>query len=196
MVRLVVPARQGRGVRLKIGEQIRVVDLEGQQVGDLFAYCAEDISEYLSAEHTRVNVGRLFPLIGEAFSTNRRRPILTLESDTSAGTHDMLVAACDPTRYAQLGVESWHPSCQENLQRVMAEFGYPNIEVPQPVNLFQNSPFHTNGVLQFLPAASKPGDAVTFKAEMDCLLVLTSCSQDLLPVNGNGPTALALETAN
>lgn len=78
----------------------------------------------------------------------------------------------------------------------MAEFGYPNIEVPQPVNLFQNSPFHTNGVLQFLPAASKPGDSVTFKAEMDCLLVLTSCSQDLLPVNGNGPTALALETAN
>lgn len=72
MVRLVVPAQQGRGVRLKIGEQIRVVDLEGQQVGDLFAYCAEDISEYLSAEHTRVNVGRLFPLIGEAFSTNRR----------------------------------------------------------------------------------------------------------------------------
>lgn len=190
---VLIPARQGRGIQLLRGDRIKVVDLEGQQVGDLFAYAAEGVSEYLSAGHTRVSVGRLFPLIGEAFTTNRRRPILTLESDTSEGRHDMLVAACDPTRYAQLGVEGWHPSCQENLQNVMAELEYSKIEIPQPVNLFQNSPFDSDGVLQFLPAASKPGDYVIFKAELDCIVVLTACSQDIVPINGTGPSPLAIE---
>jgi uncharacterized protein len=78
---------------------VRVIDPDGGQVADVFAFSADDPSEYHSAEHTRVHVGRLFPRVGEQFATNRRRPILTLEADDSPGIHDMLLAACDPTRY-------------------------------------------------------------------------------------------------
>ena len=172
---------------------MRVIDVEGEQVGDLFAFCADDISEYLSAEHTRVAAGRLFPKPGEAFVTNRRRPILTLESDGSPGVHDMLVAACDPSRYALLGVQGWHPSCQENLLEAMRALGHPRVEVPQPVNLFQNTPFDEQGVFRFQPARSKAGDSVTFRAELDCIVVLSACPQDIVPINGAGPTSLALE---
>ena len=194
MERLVIPAKEGRGIMLSRGARFRVVDLEGQQVGDLFAFRASDVSEYLSAEHTRGHVNGLFPRLGESFVTNRRQPILTFESDTTGGTHDMLLAACDPTRYEQLGFVGWHPSCQENLQKTMVTFGHSRIEVPQPVNLFQNTPIDANGALHFLPARTQPGDSVTFRVEMDCLLVVTACSQDILPVNGNRPTALAIDT--
>lgn len=119
------------------------------------------MSEYASAEHTRVSCGRLFPRVGEQFVTNRRRPILTLLEDTSPGKHDMFVAACDPTRYQLSGVDGWHASCQENLQTVMSGFGKSGLEVPQPINLFTNIAVTEDGALDWRPALGKAGDSVT-----------------------------------
>lgn len=191
--RVVVPAREGRGLRLAAGWRFRAVDLEGQQVGDLFAFNANDVSEHASAEHTRVGLSRLFPQVGEPFLSNRRRPILTLLADDSPGVHDMLCAACDPTRYAALGVTGWHASCQENLRSVMASMGHPAIDVPQPINLFMDIPIGPDGTLGWRPAPSRPGDAVTLRAEMDVIVVLSACPQDLNPINGPGPSSLAID---
>ena len=178
---------------LKSGTRFRCVDLEGRQCGDLFAFCAADVREYASAEHTRVFVGRLFPRIGEPFVTNRRRPILTFEHDASPGKHDMLVAACDPVRYQLLGVSGWHPSSQENMQKVMAGFGYPEVEVPQPINVFLDIPIGQDGALDWPPGRSEPGDSITLRTELDCYIVLTACAQDILPINDRNPTAMAID---
>jgi uncharacterized protein YcgI (DUF1989 family) len=189
----VVPARKGRGIRLRAGWRLRVVDLEGQQVGDLFVFSAVDVTEHASAEHTRVGISRLFPRVGEPFLSNRRRPIMTFAADDSPGAHDMLCAACDPARYAGLGVRGWHASCAENLRGVMAGLGHANVAVPQPINLFMDIPVAADGTLGWRPAPTRPGDSVTVRAEMDVLVVLSACPQDLNPINGPGPTALAME---
>ena len=191
--RILVPAREGRAVPVLAGGQFRVVDVEGQQVGDLFAFSARDVGEYASAEHTRVGIARLFPRVGEAFLTNRRRPILTLLAEDSPGVNDMLMAACDPERYRLLGVTGWHASCEENLRRAMADLGHPSVEVPQPINLFMDVPIGPDGALSFNAAATRPGDSVTLRAEMDAIVVLSACPQDLNPINGPGPTSLAID---
>jgi len=180
-------------VRLSAGARIRCVDLEGRQCGDLFVFSATDVNEYASAEHTRVFVNRLFPRVGEPFVTNRRRPILTFEADASPGRHDMLAAACDPTRYALLGVKGWHASCQENLQKVMAGLGHERVEVPQPINLFMDIRLREDGSFDWQQGPSKAGDSVTLRAELDCYLVLTACAQDLNPINDFKPTSLAID---
>src|SRR5207244_4609914 len=82
--RVVVPAREGRGLRLRAGERFRIVDVEGQQAGDLFAFNANDPAEYASAEHTRVYAKtpeeaqncRLFPRVCGHLVTTRREPLL------------------------------------------------------------------------------------------------------------------------
>jgi uncharacterized protein len=188
-----VPAREGRGVRVAAGQRFRVIDVEGGQVADTFAFRADDVSEYHSAEHTRAVVSRLFPRVGEQFVTNHRRPILTLVEDRSPGIHDMLCAACDPERYSGLGVEGWHASCQENLRRAMGELGVPEVEVPQPVNLFMNIPVREGGALGWEPAPTAAGDSVTLRAEMDCYVVVSACPQDIVPINGLNPTPIAIE---
>ncbi|WP_275571515.1 urea carboxylase-associated family protein [Mycolicibacterium vanbaalenii] len=187
-----VPPGQGRAVELRRGQQLRVVDVDGGQVGDVFAFAAHDMGEYLSAPHTRTTTGRLFPRIGEDFVTNRRRPILKLSCDTSPGLHDMLVAACDPERYHSLGVTD-HRSCADNLHIALAELGLTSTLVPQPVNVFMNIPVSPNGDLNWLPAPTRPGDSITFTAAMDCVVVLSACPMDLNPINGERPTALALD---
>ena len=191
--RIVVPPREGRAVRVAAGASFRVVDLEGQQVGDLFAFVDGDVDEYASAEHTRVGLSRLFPQVGESFLTNLRRPILTLVADDSPGLHDMLFAACDPTRYATLGWSGPHASCQENLRTAMAAAGYATIEVPQPINLFMHIPVAADGSLGFEPARTAPGDSVTLRAELPSVIVLSACPQDLVPINGPSPTSLAID---
>src|SRR3954470_1127682 len=188
-----IPAREGHALRMSAGDRIRVIDPEGGQVADVFAFCADDLSEYHSAEHTRVFVNRLFPRVGEQFVTNRRLPILTLEADDSPGIHDLLCAACDPARYEGLGVEGHHASCQENLRTAMAGLGYPDAEVPQPINLFMNIPVRADGTIGWEPALTRPGDSVTFRAERDCVVVVSACPQDIVVINNQAPGPLELE---
>ncbi len=104
-----VPGGEGRAAMVSAGQSFRVVDVDGGQVGDLFAFAAADPGEFASAEHTRVAIAKLFPQPGDPVLTNRRRPILVAAEDTSPRRHDMLYAACDPARYALLGATAPHP---------------------------------------------------------------------------------------
>lgn len=192
-VRIEVPAREGRSLRVPARRSFRVIDPEGGQVGDLFAFVGADVSEYVSAEHTRPHVDRLFPRVGEHFVSNRRRPMLLFENDSSPGVHDMLCAACDPARYAGLGVEGWHASCQENLQAAMLREGHDHVDVPQPVNLFMNIPVRDDDTIGWEPALTAPGDSVTMRAELDCIVVVSACPQDIVAINNKTPTRLVIE---
>lgn len=191
--RVIVPARSGRAVRAAAGQRVRIIDLEGGQVADAFAYCDPDAGEYLSAEHTRVATRRLFPRVGEDWVTNARRPILRFERDATPGIHDMLCAACDPARYAMLGVEGWHASCQQNARRAMAEHGHEDVLVPQPVNFFMNSPVEDDEAIAFYPSPTSAGDHVDLRALLDCIVCVSACPMDVTPINANGPTGLAIE---
>jgi uncharacterized protein len=190
--RTLVPASAGRAVAVRAGQHVRVVDVEGGQVGDVFAFAADDPDEYLSASHTRTHTSRLFPRIGEDFVTNRRRPILTLVADTSPGVHDMLIAACDPERYRALGATQ-HASCANNLRTALSQLGLQTATIPQPVNVFMRIPVDPSGDLSWMPAASRAGDAITFAAAMDCVVVVSACPQDLNAINGDRPTAMEIE---
>jgi uncharacterized protein len=190
---VLVPAREGRAVLVDAGQRFRVVDVEGGQVVDLFAFSANDPTEYASAEHTRVQIDRLFPAPGQAFLTNRRRPIMLLEKDHSPGIHDMLCAACDPRRYELLGVEGWHASCHENLQKAMAELGYGPVNTPQPINLFMSVTVGADGSLTWGPAPTRAGEHVILRAEMDAAVVASACPQDMNPINHFKPTPVAIE---
>ena len=188
-----VPGGTGRAVRVRAGELVRVVDVAGGQVGDVFAFAGDVPDEYHSAPHTRARTSRLFPAVGEPFVTDRRRPILTLVADTSPGEHDMLIAACDPQRYAQLGAPG-HRSCATNLREALAAEGHPYTgPVPQPINVFMRIPVGADGSLSWLPAPTAGGDAITFRAELDAVVVVSSCPQDLVGINRGAPSPLAVE---
>jgi uncharacterized protein len=188
-----IPPREGRAFRVPAGRELRVIDADGAQVADLFCFVADDPREYLSAEHTRVAIGRLFPRIGESFVTNRRRGVLTLVADRSPGVHDMLCAACSPSRYALLGADGWHASCEENLLSALSGLGVTRVDVPQPVNLFENNPLAADGTIGIEPALSRPGDSVTLRAELDVIVCVSACPQDMTPLCGGNPTSIDIE---
>lgn len=190
-----IPAREGRAVRIERGRRFRVIDAEGGQVADTWAFVADDPGEHHSAQHTRAYVDRLFPRPGEQFVTNRRRPILTLEEDNTAGIHDMLIAACDPARYEGLGVEGWHASCEENLHQALDALGVEPIPrfAPQPINLFMNTPARADATIEWLPAETNAGDHVVLRAELDIVVAVSACPQDIVAINKRRPSPIEIE---
>ena len=179
-----VPARNGRAVRLKKGETIKVINTHGTQVCDFWAFSSANLSEFMSWEHARAGLSRVVPQPGDAILSNRRRPIMTMTQDTSPGVHDTLMAACDLFRYINLGCTHYHDNCADNMRLALQAISVEPTEVPQPLNLWMNIPVDRDWSVQWLPPVAKPGDHACLRAEMDLIAVMSACPQDMIPING------------
>ena len=180
----VIPARKGKAAVVLQGQSVRVINTYGSQVVDAWIFNLHDLKEFQSNEHTRPTLLSMTFKPGDALYSNKRRPIATVEKDTSPGVHDMLMAACDTYRYELLGCKEYHDNCTDNLNSAMEQLGHHVNETPSPINIFMNIPWSPDGSLVYDPPVSSPGDYVQFQAEMDCIFVFSACPQDLLPTNG------------
>lgn len=178
-----VPAGEGRAIRLRPGDALRVVNTHGTQVVDTWAVSLADPTEMLSVEHTRRTTGHLHPVAGDVFVSNRRKPMLRLEEDSFPGTHDTIVACCDRWLYRHYGAPEGHANCHDNFLAALAEIGVVPQRVPNPVNLWMNVPIEGNAV-SIAPPLSRAGDHVLLRALMDVAVVLSACPMDLVPING------------
>lgn len=188
---VLLPARRGAAALVRAGQRFAVVNTHGTQVVDTWAFCASDpLAEWLSMEHTRVQLRKLSPSPGDALYSSARRPLLTLLADTSPGRHDTLCAACDEARYVLLCCAPGHDNCSANLRAALAALGvdWPRAP-PCPLNLFMNIPVTPAGELVWSPPLCKAGDAVTFRAEADVIMAFSCCPMDVAsnPINANQP---------
>jgi len=179
-----IPARFGVAIKLNLGSEVVVTNTHGTQVLDTWAFSMSDPGEYMSMEHTRSRLSKLSPCAGDSLFSNRRRAVLTMVEDTSPGVHDTLLCACNQEIYQELGCGDSHRSCESNLHEALSTIGIKVSVTPAPLNLFMNIPVASDGSIDRRPPESRPGDSVTFKAEMHVVVVFSSCPQDITPING------------
>jgi len=187
-----IPARRGAATRLRTGQSITIVNTHGGQVVDMWAFSADDPSEHMSMPHSVVTLSRIKPAVGNVLVSNLRKPVLRLTEDASPGVHCMLFAACDPARYRLLGCTDYHDNCADNLRQVVTPLDVPLPYIPTPLNLFMNTKFDEHSIMRVEPPQAKAGDSVTFEAQIDCIVALSACPQDLVPVNANDCTPKAV----
>jgi uncharacterized protein len=167
-------ARRGCAVRPAKGQAIQIINTHGQQVVDTWCFNADDLSEFMSMEHLHATLQGIFPAKGDGLTTNRRRPILIMEEDTSPGRH----------RYASLGCTEYHHNCADNLHAALGQLHLRTADCPAPLNLWMNIPVGPDGKISWGEPLSKPGDHVVLRAVIDCIVVMSTCPQDLIPING------------
>ena len=171
------------------GQYITIIDLEGAQAGDFVALNRAFLKEGLSPVRTRRHLLSLFFGIGDTLMSNADNPMLEVVSDT-IGVHDSTVPACDPTRYSvDFGV-SGHRNCLENMHQAFIDFPceIDILDVPEPFNLFQNSPVIAGGRTGVVDPPSKAGDKIVFLALLDVVCALSPCPQDIIPGNNLRPS--------
>ena len=191
--RYTIPARQGRAVRMKKGQQLVIHNPKGSQVCDFFALLDGSPSEFLSMEHCRTALGRVYVSVGDVLVTNCRRSLVEIVEDTSPGVHDILIACCDHHRYQQLGAQDYHDNCADNFRMSLSAIGLAAKHVPSPFNIWMNIPVGREGGYTWEAPVSRPGDSIRLKALEDAVFVMSACPQDMTPVNGVGVQPAELE---
>ena len=188
-----IAARSAAAFRVPPTSVLRLIDVEGKQVADVFAVTARDPRERLSCIVTlAANLGCRVAA-GYVLYTSRRQPLLTVVED-SVGCHDILVGACSAASYAARYGEAGrgHPNCQDLLRAAIARAGV-EVEVADTLNAFMNVPLDAAGRLRIEEPLSRAGDSIALRAERECIVAIAACPADLSPCNGWKPTPIAVE---
>lgn len=160
-------------------ESMRIIDIEGEQAGDFIAFNANDFSEKFSQARTRIENHKFKVTEGDRLWTNTIPPkvMFTITKDT-CGTHDLLYVPC--CRYAlalRFGVS--RDGCHENLTRALEPWKIAEHEIPDPLNIFFNVEVDPVGEIKIGEQVSRPGDYIELRAEMDCVVSVSTCSAPL-----------------
>ncbi len=181
---VIIKAGYGGRIRVKEGQYLDIINVEGEQICDFFAFNEHDVKESLSPGHCRSVLRRVYLNVGDRLVTVLRRPMFEIIED-SVGVNDLCMPPCDPERYRQtFGIDE-HRSCRMNLFEVMADYNISYEYLPDPVNLFQNTPIQADGTIGSGRSPAKPGDKVVLRALMDVIAVGSACPQDQIDINGD-----------
>ena len=66
----------------------------------------------------------------------------------------------------------------------MRQLGLRAPGMPEPVEPVDEHPVGEDGRTEWGEPVSKPGDYVVLRAELDCVVAMSACPQDILPING------------
>ena len=192
LVETVIAApRDACSFRVAAGQFFRIVSVDGPQVGDLNLWNAADLSERFYSGKTRA-------LHGTHVTTGERlwsafphlRPMATIVDDTldwygidafGGSVHDVIGTRCDPYTGNLLSGTQYHHCCHSNLTRALADAtGLPLYEaeahVHDVLNVFMCTGFTRDTGQYFMKASPvRPGDSLTFFAEIDLLGALSAC---------------------
>ena len=179
---IVIPPRGKMAREVKHGETLRIVDVEGQQVGDFVAFNLHNLDEKFWLSNTiRLNK-TVYLSIGHTLYSELSQPMFTITADT-CGRHDLLAGSCnaeiDKVRYNA----DQHYGCVENFVAALSPYGLVRKDIPHSFNIFMNCPIGADGHYEIIEPTSKAGDYIDLRAEMNCLIALSNCPQDLNPCN-------------
>ena len=186
-----IPAAGGMGLLLRRGEQLRIIDPQGGQSGDLVAF-SQDGRQRLSNGRTFDYGGKIYLSTGDVLWSDRSEPMLTIVAD-DVGRHDFLYSPCSLEMYCiQYGVTGHHPNCHDNLCAELRKLGIEPDPLPTAFNIFMSVDVQVDGSLVIAPPRSHAGDSLIVRAEMDLAIAVSSCPAS--SCNGGAPPRpLALE---
>lgn len=189
----IVAARAPWMHRVKAGETLRIIDLEGNQAVDFLLYATDDDAERYSAQDTVAAQANIFLRTGSALLSNEGRPMMTI-TGTSVEYHDTIGGACsiesNSLRYGH-HTKAQH-SCVDNFLDANLRDGRGKRDMVSNVNFFMNVPVEADGALGIVDGISAPGLSVDLRAEMDVTVVVSNCPQINNPCNGFNPTPVRM----
>lgn len=181
-----VTVKAGRGAQIPVyaGDEITVINVSGTQVVDFWCLPRSSPQQYLSLEHCREVLGKIYFTPGDTLVSDQYEAVFDYVTDTTGGLHDTLIAPCNSAMYRRFGRSEDHPSCTENFWAAAAEADIAISVVPSPWNLFMRAIVSPDGGIVYSRPPFIPDGRVVLKMHVDATLILSSCPDDCYPTNG------------
>ena len=176
----------GSGAQIAVGEgdEISIVNVSGTQVVDFWCLPRSSPQEYLSLEHCREVLSKIYFAPGDVLVSDRYVPVLDYVADTTGGLHDTLIAPCNPEMYRKFGRPADHPSCTGNFWAAIKAAGVSIPFVPSPWNLFMRAKVREDGGIEYARPPFLPGGRVSLRMRRDATIIVSACPDDCYPTNG------------
>lgn len=188
---VMVSPRDAACITVPAGHFLRIISVEGPQVGDLNLFHATDLSERFYSGKTRALHGTHITT-GERMWSNfpYLRPMATVSQDTldwygidayGGSVHDVIGTRCDPYTGRLLSGQDYHHCCHSNLTRALADHEGLSLDAAEAhihdvLNVFMCTGFTRDTGQYFMKASPvRPGDYLELFAEIDLLAVLSAC---------------------
>ena len=166
----------GTAFKIKTGQILRIIDIQGQQVVDLASYSNHDPEEYLSSPRTMDFNNKIYFSKDDVLYSNLSNPMWKITADT-VGKHCFLFAPCDQRMFEiTYGVEEPHPNCLDNLSASLTRFGITPEQIFVPFNIFMHAEVTITGEIDIQSPLSKSGDFIDLRAETDMIVGISACS--------------------
>jgi urea carboxylase-associated protein 1 len=192
----IVPPRAPWSHRVRQGQTLRIIDLEGNQSADFLMYATQDDTERYSAQDTIAAQRNVYLRQGSMLYSNEGNP-MALITGTDVAYHDTIGGACScESNTLRYGFHTHsHHACVENFLTANLRCGRGKRDMVSNINWFMNVPVEADGTLGIVDGISAPGLHVDLLAQMDLTAVISNCPQINNPCNGFNPTALRLVIA-
>lgn len=184
MRKITVLAGRGAALPVRAGDEVAIVNVSGTQVVDFWCLPHSSPQEYLSLEHCREVLGKIYFTPGDVLISDLYAPILDYVADTTGGLHDTLIAPCNPEMYRRFGRSGDHPSCADNFRAAVKSAGLSIPFVPSPWNLFMRAKVKEDGAIEYSRPPFIPDGRVTLRMRRDATIIVSACPDDCYPTNG------------
>ena len=175
------------------GDELTIVDLEGNQAVDFLLYDSADTAVRYSAPDTISAQGNVYLSQGSVLRANTGDALMTLVHD-EVGRHDTIGGACSKeSNSLRYGHHTVHQhACVENFLAEGALWGLGKRDLVSNINFYMNVPVEADGALGIVDGLSAPGLSLTLRAERDVLVLVSNCPQINNPCNGFNPTPVRM----
>lgn len=187
-----IDAATASAYRVKAGDYIQIIDVDGRQCSDFLAFDAaalETGQEFgLDPTVTRTLMATANPAPGlhSKYFDARLKPLVEIVRDT-VGRHDAFLLACNSKYYEDMGYPG-HDNCTDNFNRALAPHGIAPKAGWPAINFFYNTTVEADEAITMDEPWSRPGDYVLLRALTDLVCASSSCTDDIDPANGWSPT--------
>lgn len=183
----VIPAKSYSSFQITRGQVMRVVDLEGKQVPDIVCFNAHDHAEEINMATSQVLNQQLELRRGAVIYSQICNPMMTVtdySNDVSFAYGPMCSEELNRLRYGIAGTEN----CRDNFAKALASWGFNRRDIPNAFVPFMR--VQAEPTLEIQEPTSVAGDYYDLRAEMDLLVAISNCPQELNPCNGYKATSI------
>ena len=183
----IVPRNSGWSSAMQRGQLLRLM---ARTIIDFVAFDRHDFTEAFDQARTKEATGSIYLQRGHVLLSRTGRHLMTMVADgfDGLGTHDMQFGMCSRARHERAAAEGrlgeyLHTElqvpthgCAENLTKACAPWGISYVDIPSPINFFQNMAIdQTTGAMKRTQIRPVAPVALDLLAATDVLVAFSAC---------------------